>query len=88
MSPPPCEVRRDPLHDLAEQRAKKLEIETVDITQPAQITALDTRLGGRKFDLLFVNAGVTTEPEATVAETSTEEFIRVMVTNALSPLRS
>jgi NAD(P)-dependent dehydrogenase (short-subunit alcohol dehydrogenase family) len=39
------------------------------------------------FDLLFVNAGVTNEPEGTVAETSTEEFTRVMVTNALSPLR-
>ncbi len=39
------------------------------------------------FDLLFVNAGVTNDLEETVAETSTEEFVRVMVTNALSPLR-
>ena len=39
------------------------------------------------FDLLFVNAGVTDQPGGTVAQTPTGEFIRVMVTNALSPLR-
>ena len=65
----------------------QIEIETVDITVPAQITALHDRLADRMFDLLFVNAGVTNRPEGTVAQTSTEEFIRVMVTNALSPLR-
>ncbi len=78
---------RTPLHELAEARGGRLEIETVDITEPAQIAALHTHLADRMFDLLFVNAGVTNEPEGTVAEASTEEFIRVMVTNALSPLR-
>jgi len=79
--------RRTPLHDLAETYAGLIEIETVDITEPAQVAALRDRLADRRFDLLFVNAGVTNEPEGTVAETTNEEFIRVMVTNALSPLR-
>jgi NAD(P)-dependent dehydrogenase (short-subunit alcohol dehydrogenase family) len=78
---------RTPLHDLADTSAGRIEIETVDITVPGQITALHSRLADRMFDLLFVNAGVTNEPEGTVAETSTDEFTRVMVTNALSPLR-
>ncbi|MHA6765579.1 SDR family oxidoreductase [Streptacidiphilus sp. PAMC 29251] len=78
---------RTPLHDLADAHPGRIEIETVDITEPAEITALHTRLANRRFDLLFVNAGVTSQPETTVAETSTEEFTRVMVTNALSPLR-
>ncbi|WP_405135630.1 SDR family NAD(P)-dependent oxidoreductase [Nocardia sp. NBC_01388] len=78
---------RTPLHDLAENSAGRIEIESVDITEPAQIAALHDRLADRMFDLLFVNAGVTNEPEGTVAETSTEEFNRVMVTNALGPLR-
>lgn len=78
---------RTPLHDLADSRAGQIEIETVDITEPAQIAALHDRLADRMFDLLFVNAGVTNQPEGTVAETSTDEFVRVMVTNALSPLR-
>jgi NAD(P)-dependent dehydrogenase (short-subunit alcohol dehydrogenase family) len=86
-----------PLHDLAKARdgaaaatppdAGSLEIETIDITVPEQIADLRQRLASRTFDLLFVNAGVTNEPEGTVAETSTDEFVRVMVTNALSPLR-
>ena len=80
-------ARRTPLHDLADAHPGQIEIETIDITEPAQITALHDRLADRRFDLLFVNAGVTNEPEGTVAETSTDEFVRVMVTNALSPLR-
>ena len=76
-----------PLHDLADTCAGHIEIETVDITEPAQIAALHDRLADRMVDLLFVNAGVTTEPERTVAATSTDEFTRVMVTNALGPLR-
>lgn len=78
---------RTELHDLAERSAGRIEIETVDTTEPAQIAALRERLADRTFDLLFVNAGVTNQPEGTVAETSTEEFNRVMVTNALGPLR-
>ena len=78
---------RTPLHELADADAEHVEIETVDITEPAQIVSLRERLAGRTFDLLFVNAGVTNEPEGTVAETSTDEFVRVMVTNSLSPLR-
>jgi len=78
---------RTPLHELAETSAGQIEIESVDITDPTQIAALHDRLADRMFDMLFVNAGVTNEPEGTVAEASTEEFVRVMVTNALSPLR-
>jgi NAD(P)-dependent dehydrogenase (short-subunit alcohol dehydrogenase family) len=78
---------RTVLHDLADADPGHVEIETVDITEPTQIAALHDRLADRRFDLLFVNAGVTNQPEGTVAQTSTEEFTRVMVTNALSPLR-
>jgi NAD(P)-dependent dehydrogenase (short-subunit alcohol dehydrogenase family) len=77
-----------PLHDLAARADGRVEIETLDITHPDQIAALRTRLMGRAFDLLFVNAGITNaRPQDTVAEVSTEEFVRVMVTNSLSPLR-
>ncbi len=53
---------------------------------PDQIAALHSRLARAMFDLLFVNAGVTNRG-GTVAETPTDEFVRVMVTNALGPLR-
>ena len=76
------------LHAVADRHRGKIDIETVDITVPEQIAALHNRLAPRSFDLLFVNAGVTNQPEGTVAETSTDEFVRVMVTNALGPLRA
>jgi NAD(P)-dependent dehydrogenase (short-subunit alcohol dehydrogenase family) len=78
---------RTPLHDLADECGGRIEVETLDVTEPAQIAALHERLAGRVFDLLFVNAGVTNRAEDTVAQTPTDEFVRVMVTNALSPLR-
>lgn len=36
---------------------------------------------------MFINAGVSDKPDQTTGEVAAEEFIRVMVTNALSPLR-
>jgi NAD(P)-dependent dehydrogenase (short-subunit alcohol dehydrogenase family) len=76
-----------PLHDLAKRAGERFEIETVDIVEPKQIAALHDRLHGRLFDLLFVNAGVINDPEETIGEVTTEDFVRVMVTNALSPMR-
>ena len=64
-----------------------LEITTADINEPADIDRLRQSLNGRTVDLLFVNAGVNHDPAETVADISTEEFIRVMMTNALSPMR-
>ncbi|WP_405492138.1 SDR family NAD(P)-dependent oxidoreductase [Nocardia sp. NBC_00511] len=78
---------RTPLHDVQDTAGDRLEIEHVDITAPDQVAALRERLSARTFDLLFVNAGVTHEPAETPATISTEEFNRVMVTNALSPMR-
>ena len=75
------------LHDLASSSAGLLAVETVDITVPEQVEALHDRLAKSTFDLLFINAGVTNGPEETVADVSTDTFIRLMVTNALSPMR-
>lgn len=74
------------LHEL-KRASDALEIEYVDITKPDEVEDLCVRCGDRSFDLLFVNAGVTNDPQKTIGEVSTEEFVRVMVTNALSPMR-
>ncbi len=65
----------------------RLEIEVVDINLPDQLAALRQRLAGRRIDLLFVNAGVMSPPQEKIGNVTTEEFTRVLVTNALSPLR-
>ncbi|WP_337023809.1 MULTISPECIES: SDR family NAD(P)-dependent oxidoreductase [unclassified Pantoea] len=77
----------DKLSQLAARYPQQLTVETVDITEPEQVRALHQRLAGTEFDMLFVNAGVKNDDRETIADVSTEEFTRVMVTNALSPLR-
>jgi NAD(P)-dependent dehydrogenase (short-subunit alcohol dehydrogenase family) len=79
---------RTALHELQETAGGSLEIEHVDINAPDQVDALRDRLGSRRFDLLFVNAGVTNEASETPADVTTDEFTRLMVTNALSPMRA
>jgi len=79
---------RTELHDLADEHPGRIEIESLNITEPDQIAALHDRLSGRSFDILFHNAGIAdANPRQSVAEVSTEEFVRVLVTNALSPMR-
>jgi len=80
-------AERTELHDLCDTAAGRLEIEHLDITIPEQIVQLRHRLVSRTFDLLFVNAGITNNAEETIAEVSTEDFTRLMITNALGPLR-
>jgi NAD(P)-dependent dehydrogenase (short-subunit alcohol dehydrogenase family) len=75
------------LHDLAGKADERLHIEIADITDSAQIAGLRQRLARFRFDLLLVSAGVKNDDRETIADVSTEEFVRVMVTNALSPLR-
>jgi NAD(P)-dependent dehydrogenase (short-subunit alcohol dehydrogenase family) len=77
----------DKLSQLAARYPQQLTVETVDITDPEQVSALHQRLADTEFDMLFVNAGVKNDDRETIADVSTEEFTRVMVTNALSPLR-
>ena len=79
---------RTGLHDLADQHPGRIEVESLDVTEPDQIAALRERLSGRSFDILFHNAGIANaNPHGPIAEVSTEAFVRVMVTNALSPMR-
>ena len=78
---------RTELHDLADEHPGRIKIESLDIAEPDQIAALHDRLSGRSFDVLFHNAGIAdANPHQSVAEVSTEEFVRVIVTNALSPM--
>jgi NAD(P)-dependent dehydrogenase (short-subunit alcohol dehydrogenase family) len=78
---------RTRLHDLADEYGARVEIESLDIAEPDQIAALHARLAARRFDILFVNAGTANANDDPIADVSTEEYARVMVTNALGPMR-
>jgi NAD(P)-dependent dehydrogenase (short-subunit alcohol dehydrogenase family) len=80
---------RTELHDLADAHPAHVTIERLDITKPDKIAALRDRLSGNSLDMLFVNAGTANRDQAeTIAETSTDEFVRVMLTNALGVMRA
>lgn len=77
-----------PLHDLARDSYGRVEVETLDITNRDQILSLRQHLSERHIDLLFVNAGVATrDTEVSALDVSDAEFIQVMTTNVLAPLR-
>jgi NAD(P)-dependent dehydrogenase (short-subunit alcohol dehydrogenase family) len=83
------ESGRTDLHDLADAHPDQVTIEPLDVTEPDQISGLRERLSGRAFDMLFVNAGTANHDAAeTIAEVSTVEFVRVMLTNALGVMRA
>ena len=79
---------RTALHDAADASAGHLVVEHLEITDPAAIAALHTRLQGRSFDVLFVNAGIANGPQDRVDLVSAAEFTRVMLTNALGPMQA
>lgn len=78
--------RPGPLHDLAGRSRGRLTVEHLDMTDQAQLDALQQRLDGTSLDLLFVNAAVTNGDQE-VGDVPTDVFVEVMVTNALSPMR-
>lgn len=75
---------RTQLHEL--DAHDRLEIEVLDMAIPDQVTALRNRLTGRQLDLVFVN-GAVTHGDVPINEVTTDSFVDVMVTNALSPMR-
>lgn len=79
--------RHTGLHDLADKASDRLTIEKLDINNPDELAALRERLGGQVFDQLFVNAGIANDPTTPINAVTTEEFVDLMVTNALSPMR-
>lgn len=67
--------------------AGTLSIERLDIAQPEQVATLHAKLAAGSLDVLFVNAGIAGDPDEPVEAVATDEFERVMTTNALAPLR-
>ncbi|MEU1439297.1 SDR family NAD(P)-dependent oxidoreductase [Streptomyces sp. NPDC005786] len=78
---------RTPLHELADHADGRVTIERLDINDPAHLPLLHERLAHRRLDVLFVNAGTTNNERTPIGAVATADFVDVMVTNALSPLR-
>jgi NAD(P)-dependent dehydrogenase (short-subunit alcohol dehydrogenase family) len=75
------------LNALHERYPGSLEVEIVDIVDLASVRDLRERLGDRRLDVLFVNAGICKANEETPSTVDEQDFIDMMLTNALSPMR-
>ncbi|GAA0900994.1 MULTISPECIES: SDR family NAD(P)-dependent oxidoreductase [Streptomyces violaceusniger group] len=78
---------RTPLHDLADRSGGRVSVEHLDINEPDHLAPLHERLAHRQLDLLFVNAGTTNNEQTPIGAVPASDFVQVMITNALSPMR-
>ncbi|CAG9243806.1 SDR family NAD(P)-dependent oxidoreductase [Paraburkholderia caribensis] len=75
------------LQQLQERYSETLQIETADVVDLDSVKGLHSRLNGRKLDVLFVNAGICKANELTPLQVEEKDFLDMMLTNALSPMR-
>ena len=76
------------LEALARASGGRLAIDTVDITKPAEASALASRLKGQSFDLLVLNAGMMAGRGMALAEVPDADLVTIFMTNAISPVRT
>ena len=77
----------DELRALLPQAAGRLTIESVDIGVPAHVAALEGRLRGQTFDLLFLNAGMMAGRGLPLGDVADTDIATLMLTNAINPIR-
>ncbi|MGE0420289.1 MAG: SDR family oxidoreductase [Acetobacteraceae bacterium] len=81
---------RNPSAELAalrDQAGDRLSLEPLDINDPAQARALAGRLRDRRFDLLFLNAGIMAGRGVALTEVADADVNALFLTNAISPIR-
>ncbi|WP_410012446.1 SDR family oxidoreductase [Sodalis sp. RH24] len=65
----------------------RLAIGYIDVTAREQIEELKTALGERKFDVIYLNAGIYGALHQSVLEATDEEMMQIMLTNTFGPAR-
>ncbi len=73
------------LDELRARFPDTLEMERAGIVQAASIRELGARLSGLRLDVLFVNAGIFRFNEKTPIDVDEQEFLDMMLTDALAP---
>lgn len=77
------------LTDFARRNGNAVTLEHLDIKEQVQLATLRERLADRRFDLLFVVAGISlTEQDAIGAAIDTVDFQQMMNTNVLGVMRA
>jgi NAD(P)-dependent dehydrogenase (short-subunit alcohol dehydrogenase family) len=76
------------LDDLHARFPNRLEIERADIRDASSVRDLGTHLQKRRLDVLFVNAGIARSNDKTPLDAPEQDFVEMMLTNSLSPVRT
>jgi NAD(P)-dependent dehydrogenase (short-subunit alcohol dehydrogenase family) len=83
-------TRRGPsaaLDEAAAASGGRISVDTVDIDDAAAVEALAARAAG-PYDLVFINAGITGPAHHAAHKATAEEVGALMMTNAVSPIRT
>ena len=64
-----------------------IAVEEVDLDRPESVDALAARLAGRRFGLVFINAGVPGPQHQSADIATPQEVGALMYTNAVAPIR-
>lgn len=75
------------LEKLQRRFGASLEIEQVDIVNLESAKALRQRVDARGLDVLFVNAGICKANELNSLQVEEKDYLDMLLTNALSPMR-
>ncbi|SEI43496.1 SDR family NAD(P)-dependent oxidoreductase [Pseudomonas sp. NFR16] len=75
------------LDSLRRRFGVSLEIEQVDVVDLNSVRSLRSSLEGRELDTLFVNAGICKANELTPVQVAEKDYLDMLLTNALSPMR-
>lgn len=78
---------REPKQAEALQAQGPVTVETLDMTDDASVEALVGRLQGRRFDVVFVNAGISGPRVDAASQASREQVSELFYTNAVAPVR-
>jgi NAD(P)-dependent dehydrogenase (short-subunit alcohol dehydrogenase family) len=76
------------LDALAARFADALVVESADILDADSVLALGARLHEQQLDVLFVNAGIARSNDKTAVDVDEQDFVDMMLTNALAPVRT
>ena len=77
---------RDDAGEARLRNVSEVTVERLDVTDTHAVDALAARTAAGSLDLLFVNAGVSGDIAAAVADVPMGEWVGVMRTNAFAPL--
>jgi NAD(P)-dependent dehydrogenase (short-subunit alcohol dehydrogenase family) len=78
---------RDPQNAADLQAVPGVHIETLDMDNVPSLDALQQRLHGQVFDVLFVNAGISGPKHQSAGQATAAELGQLFLTNAIAPIR-